>query len=105
MAVVPISCPQCGKNQVVKRGRTEQGKQRYLCTNPECSKKTFILDYSYNGMLPEVKTKVVDMALNGSGVRDTARVLGISQTTVIKELKKRVELRIGEPGPPGRRAK
>lgn len=79
----------------MKRGKTEQGKQRYLCNNPECSKRTFILDYSYNGLLPEIKAKVVDMALNGSGIRDTARVLGISPTTVIRELKKRVDSRAG----------
>jgi transposase-like protein len=29
------------------------------------------------------------MAVNGSGVRDTARVLGISTDTVMNELKKR----------------
>ncbi|URD53384.1 IS1-like element transposase (plasmid) [Chroococcidiopsis sp. CCNUC1] len=29
------------------------------------------------------------MALNGSGIRDTARVLHVSTSTVIKELKKR----------------
>jgi transposase-like protein len=29
------------------------------------------------------------MALNGSGIRDTARVLGISTDTVISELKKK----------------
>jgi transposase-like protein len=28
------------------------------------------------------------MAMNGSGVRDTARVLGINKNTVISELKK-----------------
>jgi transposase-like protein len=89
MAVIPVVCPQCGKSEVVRRGRTDQGKQRYLCVNEECSKKTFILDYSYNGTLPETKARIVDMALNGSGVRDTARVLGVSQTTVIKELKNR----------------
>jgi len=32
---------------------------------------------------------MVDMAMNGSGIRDTARVLHVSPTTVIKELKKR----------------
>ncbi|MBK1720390.1 hypothetical protein CKO27_22650 [Thiocystis violacea] len=32
--------------------------------------------------------KIIDMALNGSGIRDTARVLKVSQTTVIKEIKK-----------------
>jgi transposase-like protein len=29
------------------------------------------------------------MAVNGSGIRDTARVLRISPTTVVEELKKR----------------
>jgi transposase-like protein len=39
--------------------------------------------------LPEIKEQIVDMALNGSGIRDTARVLKISPTTVINELKKK----------------
>jgi transposase-like protein len=46
------------------------------------------LNYSYNGHLPEVKQQVVEMALNGSGIRDTARVLKISPYTVIETLKK-----------------
>ena len=38
-----------------------------------------------------VKTKqqIIEMALNGSGIRDTSRVLGISAATVINELKKK----------------
>jgi transposase-like protein len=36
-----------------------------------------------------VKQQVVDMAMNASGIRDTARVLHVSPTTVISELKKR----------------
>ncbi len=32
--------------------------------------------------------KIVEMALNGSGVRDTVRVLGVGINTVIRELKK-----------------
>ncbi len=37
------------------------------------------------GYLPEVKQQICDMAINGSGIRDTARVLKISPTTVIEE--------------------
>jgi len=48
-----------------------------------------LLQYSRNGDLPEVKQKIIEMALNGSGVRDTARVLGVSMNTVISELKKK----------------
>jgi transposase-like protein len=39
--------------------------------------------------LPEVKEQIIEMSINGSGVRDIARVLKISPTTVIKELKKK----------------
>ncbi|WP_190513988.1 IS1-like element transposase [Oscillatoria sp. FACHB-1407] len=47
------------------------------------------MQYTYQGCLPDVKQKISDMAVNGSGIRDTARVLHISPTTVIEELKKR----------------
>ena len=43
----------------------------------------------YPGQSRTVKEQIVDMALNGSGIRDTARVLQVSTSTVIKELKKR----------------
>jgi transposase len=47
------------------------------------TKDTFLLEYSRNGDHPEIKQKIIDMALNGSGIRDTARVLGVSMNTVI----------------------
>ena len=47
------------------------------------------LEYAYAGQSPEIKRQIVDMALNASGIRDTARVLHVSPTTVIKELKKK----------------
>ncbi|WP_236579502.1 IS1-like element transposase [Pseudanabaena sp. lw0831] len=57
-----------------------------MCRNTECTQKTFIIDYTNKEYLPSVKQQIVDMAMNGSGIRDTGRVLGISPTTVIKEL-------------------
>ncbi len=48
-----------------------------------------MLSYANLGCLPEIESKVVDMALNGSGIRDTARVLDVAPPTVIKELKKK----------------
>jgi hypothetical protein len=38
--------------------------------------------------MPEVKRQRVEMPLNGSGIRDIARVLQVGPTTVSKELKK-----------------
>ncbi|WP_230675813.1 IS1-like element transposase [Piscirickettsia salmonis] len=38
--------------------------------------------------MPETKEKIIDMSMNGSGIRDIARVLKVSTNTVMKELKK-----------------
>ncbi len=89
MVLIPVHCPHCDSDQVVKRGKTSNGKQRYLCQNQACAHQTFLLDYDHRARLPEVKRQIVDMALNSSGIRDTARVLGISKDTVMSELKKR----------------
>ena len=69
--------------------RPAQGKQRYRCREPRCAGRTLLLNYSYLGQSPAVKQQIVDMAMNASGIRDTARVLHVSTNTVMKELKKR----------------
>lgn len=88
MVTEAIRCPTCGQTDIYRHGHSATGKKRYICRNVECTRKTFIIDYTNKGYLPSVKEKIVDMAMNGSGIRDTGRVLGISPTTVISELKK-----------------
>ena len=56
-----------------------------------------MLDYSRPGSLRSVKQQTVDMAMNGSGVRDTDRVLHVSPNTVMRELKKRVSVAASQP--------
>ena len=86
---IAVRCPHCHSNQVVKRGKTARGTQRYLCQNQECTTDSFLLDYRNRGWLPEVKQLIIDMSLNASGVRDTARSLHISTDTVLSALKKK----------------
>jgi insertion element IS1 protein InsB len=75
---------------MVKHGLSPEGKHRYRCRAClEGRGRTFLLEYTDAGQSPEVKQQIVDMAMNASGIRDTARVLHISPTTVIKELKKK----------------
>jgi insertion element IS1 protein InsB len=88
MTFIAVRCPHCQSEQIVKRGKTGCGTQRYLCQNPTCATGSFLLDYRYLGRLPEVKQQIIDMSLNASGVRDTARVLRISTDTVLRELRK-----------------
>jgi insertion element IS1 protein InsB len=88
MVLEPILCPTCSEDDVVKHGQSGEGKQRYRCRNEKCLRSTFIRHYTYQGYLPQVQQEIADMAVNGSGIRDTARVLKISRTTVTETLKK-----------------
>ena len=88
MASLQIRCPACQSTDVIKHGVTAQGKQRYRCEHSNCASQTFRVEYSHQGRVPAVKQQIIEMTLNGSGSRDMARVLHISPTTVIEELKK-----------------
>src|SRR5262245_24103027 len=69
-----LHCPYCHETDIVKHGLSPEGKQRYCCrTCLERRGRTFLLEYTYAGQSPEVKQQIVDMAMNASGIRDTAR--------------------------------
>ena len=81
-----LHCPYCQGTDIVRHGKSPEGKQRYRCR--ECREgrgRTFLLDSAYAGQSPDVKQQIIDRAMSASGVRDTARVLHISPTTVIQE--------------------
>jgi transposase-like protein len=90
MIIQVLHCPYCQGSDIVRHGLSPEGKQRYRCRPcREGGGRTFLLEYSYAGQSPAVKQQIVDMAMNASGIRDTARGLHVSPTTVLKELKKR----------------
>src|SRR4029434_5736553 len=76
MILQVLHCPHCPGTDIVRHGQTRQGKQRYQCQEKRCAGRTFLLEYSYPGQSPAVKEQIVEMALNASGIRDTARVWG-----------------------------
>jgi len=88
MVSVPVQCPYCHSSEVIKAGKQANGTQRYQCQNEQCVRRIFLLQYQDRGRVPEVRRQVIDMAINGSGIRDTARVLRISPTTVIATLQR-----------------
>ncbi len=79
----------CGSTEIVKADKNEHGKQRWRCVASDCEKKTFRLEYRYKAYELGIKEPVVEMAINGRGIRDTARVLEINKNTVISTLKKK----------------
>ena len=80
-----IRCPVCSCEDLMKNGHSSNGTQRWFCKG---CKKYFQRVFTHKGRLPEIKAKVLEMTTNGSGIRDTSRVLGISPHTVIHEIKK-----------------
>ena len=82
MATVEVCCPNCGIKNVVKYGKQPNGTQRYRCQNHVCDRQVFLLEYQNRTKLPEVKRQIIEMALSGSGIRDTARSLGVSPATM-----------------------
>ncbi len=87
---ISVVCPCCGdKESIIKFGRSANDKQRFQCQTESCSTKTFILDHERKGWKRDVKESVIEMTLNGSGIRDISRVLGICTETVMSEIKKK----------------
>jgi insertion element IS1 protein InsB len=89
MTFIAVRSLHCHSEQIVTRGKTRRGTQRYLCRNTACTTGSFLLDYRNQGCLPEVQQQIIDMSLNASGIRDTARVLRLSTETVLSERKKK----------------
>ena len=100
MKTEEIICPRCGASHIKKNGITAQAKQRYRCK--KCGKGfLFALSYTYRAYIPILRELIVPLTLNSCGVRDTARVLRISPTTVLHVLREAAE-KITEPRLPWR---
>lgn len=88
VAYLQMRGPACQGTDVMKHGITAQRKPRSRGKNPSWSSPTFLVEYSHWGRVPAVKQQVLEMPLNGRGIRDIARVRHISPTTVIEAFKK-----------------
>ena len=42
MTFIAVRWPHCQSDQIVKRGKTARGTQRYLCQNTLCAKGSFL---------------------------------------------------------------
>jgi len=72
MIIQVLHCPYCQGTDIVRHGKSPEGKQRYRCRQcREGQGCTFLLDYSYAGQSPDVKEQIIGMAMNASGIRDT----------------------------------
>jgi insertion element IS1 protein InsB len=68
---------------LIKHGKSAANKTRYLCG--KC-RKTKVENYSYNAYYTSTNDKIVQLIKEGLGIRSTARVIGISPTTLLKRI-------------------
>ena len=91
MALNTVYCPRCNSDHVYRHGKSAAGHVCYRC--PACP-HVFQLTYTYEACKPGVKEKIIQMAFNSAGVRDTSRVLKVSVNTVISTLKNAVQSKL-----------
>jgi IS1 family transposase/transposase-like protein len=97
---IETRCPKCQSRNLVKNGKTATKKQKYQCKN---CRKQFITNYTYQGCRPEIRSLILQMTLNSSGIRDISRVLRISTNTVQRLLLRQAR-KIPNARPPTRAA-
>ena len=88
MHMTHVKCPVCAGTKVSKNGTNKKGIQRYICSAEDCSGKSFLLEYTYNGARPGIDEDIIKQTSNSSGIRDISRNLGISTYKVTSTLKK-----------------
>src|SRR5436305_10428121 len=66
MTFIAVRCPHCQSDQIVKRGKTARGTQRYLCQNTLCATGSFLLDSCNRGCFAKAK-QTIEWFLNKKG--------------------------------------
>lgn len=74
-------CPYCQCSNLRRGGFTRQRKLRIRCMGSACG-KTFLLDYTNQGSRPDTPARIRELLDAGGSMRETARQLGVSTTTV-----------------------
>lgn len=81
---MPISCPSCNSQSVVRNGFSRQGDQNHRCS--ECSRQ-FVLDPQHKPISEETKALVRRLLLEKLSLRGICRVVQVSQTWLLSFIK------------------
>jgi transposase-like protein len=86
--MVNLKCYHCGSDHLARNGLTQNGKQRYLCS--DCGRTSRDSPQS-NGYPPEEREQILRAYHERSSLRGLSRTFGVSRQTVTSWLKKRDE--------------
>ena len=77
-----MTCTFCN-NDCIRKGKQKTGRQKFYCN---ACKKYQQSEYVYRACLPETDSEIVQLIKSSCGIRDIARKLEISSTTVLKRI-------------------
>ncbi len=84
--MVKLKCQHCQSENIVRNGKTHNGKQRYLCN--DCG-KMFRDNPQPNGYSPEQREIILAAYQERSSLRGLTRTFGVARNTVTKWLKEK----------------
>jgi transposase-like protein len=84
--MVTVKCIHCGGDRLVRNGLTQNGKQRYLCS--DCGRMSREHPQP-NGYTEEERERILRAYHERSSLRGLSRTFGVSRQTVTAWLKKR----------------
>ncbi len=73
------TCKHCGSSELIKAGFNPSGSQRYSC---KTCQRTSTLSPSQNGYDAQTRIRALRLYIDGTGLRATARQLGVSPQSV-----------------------
>ena len=86
MITITLQCRHCGSEQLVRDGRTANGKQRYWCRACDRSSRA---NPQNQGYTEEEQEQILAAYEERSSLRGLERVFGVSRKTVSTWLKKK----------------
>jgi len=81
MSTQGLYCPHCQGTEVVRHGKTHQGKPRYRAKR--WAGHPFLRAYAAASHAPVVTHQRVERAIPARGMRDTVRVVPVRPPTVL----------------------
>ncbi len=86
MVIIKVKCYHCGSHNLVRDGRTPNGKQRYWCKDCGRSSRD---DPQPNGYTEEEREQMLRAYEERSSLRGLQRTFGVARQTVSGWIKKK----------------
>lgn len=84
--MVTLKCIHCGSDKLARNGLTQNGKQRYLCS--DCGRRSRD-NPQPNGYTPAERAQILRAYHERSSLRGLTRTFGVARNTVSGWLKKK----------------